>query len=91
MTDFHGDLLLGGARLRELDGDIAQDAIGADESWHGEFRISDDRLAFVELGRDYLLVLADGRGKHVVLTDVRPEGDNEHSVVRFSSPGRAPK
>jgi hypothetical protein len=85
MTHFHGERLLGGARLRKLEGEINELPIGHDESWSGEFWIDSERLGLVELGRTYLLILDDGRNGCVELTGVAPDEDEQHSLVRFCS------
>lgn len=86
MTHFHGELLLGGARLRPLEGEITELPVGHDELWSGEFRIETDKLEMVQIGRSYLLILDDGRDSRVELTEIQAEDDAEHSVVRFNSP-----
>ena len=88
MTHFHGELLLGGARLRELEGEITELPIGHDESWSGEFWIDSEKLDLVEFGRAYLLILDDGRNGQVELTDVTLDNDQEHSLVHFCSTTR---
>ncbi len=85
MTYFHGELLLGGARLRELEGEITELPLGRHESWSGEFSIDSNQLDLVELGRTYLLMLDDGRNRRVTLTDVVDEDDQQHTLVRFCS------
>jgi hypothetical protein len=85
MTYFHGELLLGGARLRELKGEITELPLGHHESWSGEFSIDAEQLNLVELGRTYLLMLDDGRNGRVKLTDVMFDDDQQHSLVRFCS------
>ena len=42
MLQFHGDLLLGGARLRELEGQIDESNGDRQVNWSGEFRIAPD-------------------------------------------------
>ena len=83
MTHFHGDLLLGGARLRDLEGDMTELPVGHDEDWSGEFRIDSDLLELIELERPYLLILDDGRNGHVTLTEAAPDDDQHQALVRF--------
>ena len=83
MTHFHGDLLLGGARLRDVEGEITELPVGHDEDWSGEFWIDSDQLELIELERPYLLVLDDGRKGQVKLTETSPDEDHQHALVRF--------
>ena len=83
MTHFHGDLLLGGARLRDVQGEITELPIGHDESWSGEFWIESEQLELIELERPYLLVLDDGRNGRVKLTEASADDDHKHALVRF--------
>lgn len=90
MLQFHGDLLLGGARLRELEGQIDESPEDHEVNWSGEFRIAPDQLEMVEIGRPYLLVLDDGRTGRVEVTAVTKARDDE-SLVSFRPVGGHPR
>ncbi|MEM8678102.1 MAG: hypothetical protein AAGF97_02000 [Planctomycetota bacterium] len=85
MSGFRGDLLLGGARLRALDGDLTEFPSGHEAVWAGEFRLTHDQANQVEVGRPYLLILDDGRGGKVELTDLATEEDGQ-ALARFATP-----
>ncbi len=77
MVRFHGDLLLGGAAIRDLDGTMLV------EKWAGRFAVPRRNQPLLETGRPYLLLLDDGRSGQVVLTrlDESP-GDVVHVEFR---------
>lgn len=83
---FHGELLLGGARLRELDGKIEGSSNDRDSGWSGEFRIDPASVYMVEIGRPYLLMLDDGRTGHVEVTKVTSVSKGQ-SIVQFAPAG----
>ena len=86
MNRFHGDLLMGGVRIRELDGEIADDP--SDElQWSGEFHIEDEQESLFELHRPYLLILDDGRSLRVEVTDI----DHDSMMVHFRRIIKRPK
>ena len=87
MSGFRGDLLLGGARLRALDGTLTEYPAGHEAVWAGEFRLTHDQADQVEVGRSYLLILDDGRGGKVELTDVGTDEDG-CARARFATPKR---
>ena len=83
MNRFHGDLLMGGVRLRELDGEIDEVVHGDDELWSGRFRVDRKQQSLFEIGRPYLLVLDDGRSGQVEVTNITGEEDREAVLIRF--------
>ncbi len=83
MNRFHGDLLLGGVRLRELDGEIEEDLCVDEELWSGKFRIGREQQSLVEVGRPYLLILDDGRSGRVEVTGIDGALGEDAAVVEF--------
>lgn len=85
MASFHGDLLIGGAALRNLDGELRVDQPSAKQSpphWSGTFSVKSEDRELLEIGRQYLLILDDGRKEKVVLTEIR-DGSEQSCDVTF--------
>jgi hypothetical protein len=78
MREFEGDLLIGGAALRRLHGDLEQEQPqdGSGE-WllSGQLRLSPQDLESVNVNRQYRLELADGRSGQVVFTQFATQSD----------------
>jgi hypothetical protein len=68
METFHGDLLIGGMRLRDLDGFIDGDPAGESGRWSGQFVLDRTQVHSLQVGRPYLLQLDDGRTARVVVS-----------------------
>lgn len=78
MPGFHGELLIGGMTLHEVAGELAEEEPERDShDWRlaGHLRLSPQHELLLQLDRDYLLQLADGRAGHVVITRLAPEPD----------------
>lgn len=78
MHQFVGELLLGGARLRPVRGELESDqplAGSQDHLLRGRFTLSSAQRSLLELGRRYRLRLDEGAAGSVVLTqiDERPD------------------
>ena len=73
MREFEGDLLIGGAALRRLHGDLEdeQPQDGSRE-WllSGQLRLSPQDWESVNVNRQYRLELADGRSGQVIFTQL---------------------
>jgi hypothetical protein len=84
MHTFHGDLLIGGMAILNVNGLFEQSSVLADSpspEWSGQFTIDRCQQDDLELGRQYLLLLDDGRNREVMLTDIHPVDDDEASVI----------
>lgn len=80
MHEFHGDLLIGGLAIRHLHGEIEE---GRGKKWSGHFEIEPSQEEVVEIGRQYLLMLDDGRNAEVMVTSVHPEPKEQAVVCDF--------
>ncbi len=86
MSEFDGDLLIGGLRLKQLHGELDQDLPqdgSADRLFAGRFRLESGQQDLLEAGRRYRLHLADGRSGPVVVSQIRVQPDQQ-MVVEFS-------
>jgi hypothetical protein len=86
MSEFDGDLLIGGLRLKQLHGELDQDLPqdgSADRLFAGRFRLEHAQQELLEAGRRYRLHLADGRSGAVVVSQIRVQPDQQ-MVVEFA-------
>lgn len=79
MHQFHGDLLIGGLAVKDVDGMLEGGSQEANDSWVGRLQVDPCQQDVLETGRQYLLMLDDGRNREVVLTEIHE--DDEGSVV----------
>ena len=81
MVRFHGDLLMGGVALRNLEVMISLQETDNHKPWSGRFKVKNKSLELLEMGRQYLLLLDNGRSAHVVVTRWSdPEASDELQV-----------
>ena len=89
---FHGDLLIGGMAIRHLDGMLDTGPRESSKEWSGNFKLERAQEDAVEIGRQYLLLLDDGRNAEVMVTEVQGNPDEEDSVICAFEPwARKPK
>lgn len=71
MAEIHGQLLIGGLRLKDVRGTLEQDA-GADarQQWSGELLVAVEQSDLLETARPYRLELDDGRAGQVIVARV---------------------
>ncbi|HUY90714.1 MAG TPA: hypothetical protein VMV10_18415 [Pirellulales bacterium] len=82
MSEFHGNLLIGGMTLKNLSGTLDEDTLAENARWHGEFSIDPQQSRLLESGRPYRLELEDGRaGKIVILRVDRVAGRQTMQAV----------
>ena len=81
MQSFHGDLLLGGAAIREVQGLIEDDDHVSKPTLGGRFRVNANQESMLELNRTYLLMLDDGSSAKIVVTDVSYEDEADDTIV----------
>ena len=84
MRTFHGDLLIGGFAIREIDGVIDEEDVQPDHHDEGYFEVDADNQAVLELGRPYLLVTEQGESIKLVVKALGEASDNR-VVVQFES------
>lgn len=82
MVQFSGDLLIGGAALRDIRGSLVAGTKPGEPHWMGRFTLEESPL--LEIGRTYLLMLADGKARHVVVTECSND-DGTRVEVAFRS------
>ena len=72
MHEFQGDLLIGGARLKQIHGELAdeQPPQGDSHEWTlaGQLHLTAEQSGQIEVHRPYRLVLSDGRAGQVPVT-----------------------
>ncbi len=83
MHEFHGDLLIGGLAIRHLHGTLEEGEPTGDKQWSGRFQIEPFQEEVLEIGRQYLLMLDDGRNAEVIVTHVHPEPQEQAVVCEF--------
>ena len=93
MHTFHGDLLIGGMAIKNLDGVLEEGTCDHPEPWHGQFETSQQYSSALELGRQYLLILDDGRNREVMLTEIGEAPQEDSVICEFAAcrPQRLPK
>ncbi len=93
MHEFEGNLLIGGAALKRLRGELEEELQQeGSREWllSGHLRLTPEDWANVRLDRQYRLELADWRSGQVVVTRVAAQTDKE-VVADFRHFPRKPK
>jgi len=83
MQTFQGNLLIGGLALNNVEGILCDDESGTPANWSGQFRIDPCQHEVLEIDRQYLLMLDDGRNREVVLTEIQVESEDGAVVCVF--------
>jgi hypothetical protein len=89
MHEFHGDLLIGGSAIKHLHGTLEEGEQTGGKQWSGRFQIEPSQEEVLEIGRQYLLMLDDGRNAEVIVTHVHPEPQEQAVVCEFEPCMRA--
>jgi hypothetical protein len=82
----HGELLIGGMALRQLQGELDKEEPARDSSaWllSGKLRFSSRHGGQLELERQYLLRIDDGREGLVELTSLKSEDNDGELLADF--------
>jgi hypothetical protein len=91
MQEFHGDLLIGGIRLKdvlgEIDGELP-DGNATECSLSGDLHFRPEQLKQLELHREYRIELENGRAAQVVLSRIEAAFTDE--VLADFEPPRRP-
>ena len=85
MRRFHGDLLMGGAAIREIDGEVEERVRNHHQPRHGSFEMEAPQRSMMELGRPYLLLTDDGDSVELVVTDIGATVNPSRVLVQFES------
>ena len=86
MHEFEGDLLIGGARIRQVHGELEEELPqpGSPE-WNlaGHLHISTEQSQLIETDRPYRLQLADGRCGQVIVSRIAADGQPNALLADF--------
>ncbi|MGE3314601.1 MAG: hypothetical protein AB7O26_05745 [Planctomycetaceae bacterium] len=88
MSEFHGDLLIGGARLKSLHGELEEEhpfsPLQKSREWllEGQLHLKPDEWETIGPNRQYRLELDDGRAAQVMITRIVSQS-NDEIVVNF--------
>ena len=71
MNEIHGQLLIGGLRLKDVRGTLEQEAdVDSGSGWSGQLLVDAEQVDLLETARAYRLELDDGRAGQVVVARV---------------------
>jgi hypothetical protein len=70
MSEFHGNLLIGGMRLKNLSGTLDEIETGQGGGWRGELFIEPRQNEYLQPDRPYRLELDDGRAGTIAITRI---------------------
>lgn len=93
MHEFQGDLLIGGARIRRVHGELEAEVPqphSREWSLAGHLHLTPDQSELLETDRPYRLQLDDGRAGQVVVSRIAADGKPDELLVDFQ-PKRAPE
>ena len=82
MRRIHGDLLMGGAAIRELDGTL-DDNVGCCGQMEGRFVVELGAEAQLELSRPYLFIFDNGDSVELVVKQIDSSSHPGRLVVQF--------
>ena len=85
MRRFHGDLLIGGQAIREVDGLLDDVYSTTGEHHDGSFEVGSQTQPLLEIGRPYLLMLDDGQSVKLVVKEIEESDDPSRRIVQFDS------
>lgn len=94
MSEFHGNLLIGGMTLKNLSGDLNEHGPSPTAQWRGELIVDPRQNEFLQSGRPYRLELEDGRAGMIVITRVEGVAGEANLHAEFdglSALSRAPR
>jgi hypothetical protein len=84
MHEFEGNLLIGGAKLSHIHGEMELEHEDDDHDWDfaGRILLLRHECESLECARRYRLVLADGRAGQVILSRLEAR-DDDHMIAEF--------
>ena len=86
MHAFEGDLLVGGARIRHIHGELDDEqpeAGSAEWVLAGHLHLTSEQSQLVETDRPYRLQLADGRCGQVIVSRIAADGKPNQLLADF--------
>ena len=87
MHEFQGDLLIGGARLKQIHGELANEEppTGDSHEWTlaGQLHLTPEQSGQLEVHRPYRLVLSDGRAGQVIFLRIDADGQPDQMLANF--------
>ena len=86
MHAFEGDLLVGGARIRQIQGELDDEqpqAGSAEWVLAGHLHLTTEQSRLVETDRPYRLQLADGRCGQVIVSRIAADGQPNQLLADF--------
>jgi hypothetical protein len=78
MSEYCGNLLIGGMALKDLQCYIEPEGSVKCKVWSGRLSVNPSQREMLEIGRTYRLELNDGRAGQLVLTDMHVEPGAKH-------------
>ena len=95
MHDSHGDLLIGGARIKHVHCELEEEQPpqpGSREwSLAGHLHLTPEQSQLLETDRPYRLQLEDGRAAQVVVSRIAQNGKPDDLLVDFQPPPIQPR
>ena len=91
MQDIHGDLLIGGMRLKDVRCEVEKERPSDDSTDYemsGHLHLPSEQLDLLQLNREYRIQLEDGRGGQVVLSRIAAEREDD-LLVDFVPPEKS--
>ena len=85
MRRFHGDLLIGGLSIRDVEGRLDDVPFDGGHHQEGSFEVEVENQSRLEMGRPYLLVLDDGDSVKLVVKEIDNTSDPARLIVQFES------
>lgn len=83
MSEFHGNLLIGGMTLKNLSGELDEHGPSPTAPWRGELIVDPRQNEFLQSGRPYRLELEDGRAGMIVITRIEGAADDANLHAEF--------
>jgi hypothetical protein len=86
MHESHGDLLIGGQRIKHVHCELEEEQPLTDsKEWNlaGHLHLTSEQSKLLETDRPYRLQLEDGRAGQVVVSQIAEDDNPDDSVVAF--------
>jgi hypothetical protein len=83
MRRFHGDLLMGGVSIRDIDGVLDDMTLDGSCQQEGSFEVEAQTASSLEVGRPYLLLMDGGDSVKLVMKEIDLTSDPCRLHVQF--------